>query len=425
MSIPITIPRLGWNMEEGVFGGWLKQDGDTIQPGDRLFVLESEKAAEEIECLDAGTLSIPTGGPKTGDKLAVGAVIGYILSKNSAPPPAPVHVSRAPEPVASPSVRRLAREQGIDLQKVKGSGPGGRITSEDLNGSGGGTPLPAVASTSDGSGVRSPRISPRARRLADRLGLDWKSLKGSGSTGRIRECDVEAAASTSPSTGRLIPIITIRRTIATRMVESLRNTAPVTLTTTVDATNLVNLREQFKASGDAVPSYTDFLVRLCASALGKHPMLTARWTDEGLRLPEAIHIGVAVDTEAGLLVPVIRNVGQLGLRDLARVSRDLIDRTRQGKLAASDMQGGCFTISSLGSFGIDAFTPIINYPETAILGVGRIAKRPWVVGDAVVPRDVLTLSLTFDHRVVDGAPAARFLQTLSRAIENPAPWLTT
>jgi pyruvate dehydrogenase E2 component (dihydrolipoamide acetyltransferase) len=206
------------------------------------------------------------------------------------------------------------------------------------------------------------------------------------------------------------------------MFESRQTTAPVTLTTTVDATNLVNLRAQFKAAG-VVPSYTDLFVKLAAVALAKHPLLTGQWADDGIRLPPAIHIGIAVDTEAGLLVPVVRDPATLDIRELATATHGLVERARAGRLSSADMQGGCFTVTNLGAFGIDAFTPIINPPECAVFGVGRITRRPAVIGDAVVPRDQVTLSLTFDHRVVDGAPAARFLQTLGQAVENPGPWI--
>jgi pyruvate dehydrogenase E2 component (dihydrolipoamide acetyltransferase) len=234
---------------------------------------------------------------------------------------------------------------------------------------------------------------------------------------------VRAAGERPGEFGTLLPVTQIRRTIAARMLESRRTAAPVTLTTTVDATNLVNLRAQFRAAGGIVPSYTDFLVRLVSLSLGKHPMLTGQWTDAGIRLPAAIHIGIAVDTDVGLLVPVLRDVPSLGIRELAAAAGELIERARAGGLSGADMQGGCFTVSNLGAFGIDAFTPIINPPECAVLGVGRIAKRPAVVGDAVVPRDQVTLNLTFDHRIVDGAPAARFLQALGQAVENPGPWI--
>jgi pyruvate dehydrogenase E2 component (dihydrolipoamide acetyltransferase) len=202
------------------------------------------------------------------------------------------------------------------------------------------------------------------------------------------------------------------------MVESQRATAPVTLTTTVDATEIVSVRNRLKQAGGSTPSYTDLIVKLCAAALQTHPLLAGQWTDHGILLPKTIDIGLAVDTDDGLCVAVVRDVPTLDVRDLAKKSRDLVERARIGKLSISEMQGGCFTVSNLGGYGIDAFTPIINYPECAVLGVGRIARRPAVVGDAVVPRDQLTLSLTFDHRIVDGGPAARFLQTLSQLIEN-------
>jgi pyruvate dehydrogenase E2 component (dihydrolipoamide acetyltransferase) len=210
------------------------------------------------------------------------------------------------------------------------------------------------------------------------------------------------------------------------MLASHRSTAPVTLTTTADATNLVNLRNQFKAAvpGAAdVPSYTDFLVKLTASALVKHPLLNSRWEGEQIVTPPGIHIGVAVDTDAGLLVPVVRDVPALGLRQLSARSRDLAARARAGTLTADELRGGTFTLTNLGAFGIDTFTPLINYPQCAILGAGRIERRPIVVAEQVVVRDQLALSLTFDHRIVDGAPAARFLQTLRTILENPGPWL--
>jgi pyruvate dehydrogenase E2 component (dihydrolipoamide acetyltransferase) len=194
---------------------------------------------------------------------------------------------------------------------------------------------------------------------------------------------------------------------------------------TGDATNLVNLRQQFQAvnSSDAVPGYTDFLVKLTSCALGSHPLLNARWDGEQIVLVEERNIGIAVHTEDGLLVPVLRQVETLTLRQVAVQLRDLIDRGRRRQLSAEEMQGGTFTVTNLGAFGIDAFTPVINYPQCAILGVGRIQSRPVAIDRQVAVREQVTLSLTFDHRLVDGVPAAQFLQTLSRMIENPGPWL--
>jgi pyruvate dehydrogenase E2 component (dihydrolipoamide acetyltransferase) len=263
--------------------------------------------------------------------------------------------------------------------------------------------------------------------VAKEFGVDWKSLTGSGKSGRIRECDVRSAATVSPSTssgGKKVQISSRRRTIAARMSASSQQTAPVTLTTRADATNLVNLRSQFKtAGGDVVPSYTDILVKLTAAALEQHPHMAARWEETYLAMPDGIHIGIAVEAEEGLIVPVLRDVPSLSLLQLAAHSRDLIESARNNKLKADDLQGGVFTITNLGAFGIDAFTPIINLPETAILGVGCIRREPAVVDNQIVPRDQVTLSLTFDHRIVDGAPAARFLQAIRLAVENPSAWL--
>jgi pyruvate dehydrogenase E2 component (dihydrolipoamide acetyltransferase) len=208
------------------------------------------------------------------------------------------------------------------------------------------------------------------------------------------------------------------------MVASHTTTAPVTLTTSVDATHLVQLRYQFKAAKvEAIPSYSDFLLKLIALALKKHPALNSSWTDDGIVLHPKIHIGFAVDTDAGLLVPVVRDVDSQTVREIAGLCRDQAERARSQRLSASEMQGGTFTVTNLGAFGVDAFTPIINLPQCAILGIGRIERRPAVIEDEVVARDQMTLSLTFDHRIVDGAPAARFLQTLNKMIENPGPWL--
>jgi pyruvate dehydrogenase E2 component (dihydrolipoamide acetyltransferase) len=254
------------------------------------------------------------------------------------------------------------------------------------------------------------------------LGVDWTQLQGSGRAGRIREQDVRAAATDAGE--RAVPISAVRRTIAERLLHSLEQTAPVTLTTTVDAANLVNLRKQFQAAGGAEPpSYTDFLVKLTALALRERPALNSRWEGDRIIESRAVHIGMAVDTEAGLLVPVVRDAVELTLRQTASRTRELIARARRRELRAEEMQGGTFTISNLGPFGVDAFTPIIQYPQCAILGVGRIRPEPVVREERVVPGERLTLSLTFDHRLVDGAPAAQFLQALGRLIENPAPSL--
>jgi len=211
------------------------------------------------------------------------------------------------------------------------------------------------------------------------------------------------------------------------MIEGSQSTAPVTLTTSADATNLVSLRRQFKAAiqmaDDIVPGYIDIAARLVARALQEHPALNRQWIDGEIVSPGGIHIAIAIDTPVGLVAPVLRDVPSLGVREIAARTNDLKRRAHASQLKPEDLYGGTFTITNLGAFGIDAFTPIINVPQCAILGLGRIERRPAVVGDQIVPRDTMTLSLTFDHRIVDGAPAARFLATVSHAIENPGPWL--
>jgi pyruvate dehydrogenase E2 component (dihydrolipoamide acetyltransferase) len=384
MAVEITVPRLGWSMEEGVFLGWLKQAGDPVKAGEPLFTLEGDKAVQEVEATGNGVLRIAPGCPQKGDTVAVGTVLGHLAEAGEA-----VAVERpaavVPQVVAAAPVRKA------DTAARARTGPA---------------------------------ISPRARRVAKELGLDWHVLRGSGRNGRIRERDVRAASKAKPTTEHSIPVTPTRRAIAERMLASLRATAPVTLTTTAGAGNLVNLRQQFKATGaEIIPSYTDFLVKLTACALRGHPLLNARWEGEHISLSENIHVGIAVDTDAGLLVPVVRNVPGLGLRQVAARSRELAERARSRKLTAEELQGGTFTVSNLGAFGIDAFTPIINHPECAILGVGRIWRVAAADGDRIVPRDEVTLSLTFDHRVVDGAPAARFLDALRKCVENPGPWL--
>jgi pyruvate dehydrogenase E2 component (dihydrolipoamide acetyltransferase) len=385
-------------MEEGTFGGWLKHDGDTIQRGDNLFVLESDKAAQEIESFDAGILRIPPDGPKPGDQVKVGQVLAHLVAANEPMPPSDSEQPPA-EAAASETVAPVPAE---------------RISEPDLR-----------RQSHTARARHQPANSPRARRVAVELGIDWRGLKGSGRDGRIRERDVRAAA--DDGNGQLIPHSHVRRTIAERMVVGVNQAAPVTLTTKVPAANLVSLRDQFKTAAatpdDLVPSYTDLIVKLAAVALRQHPLLQAQWRDEGLFVPNRIDIAFSVDTEAGLLVPVVRAADLLTLREVVAQTHELIDLARSRQLTAEQMRNATFTVTNLGGFGVDAFTPIINLPQCAVLGVGRIVREPAVVSDQIVPRDMVTLSLTFDHRVVDGAPAARFLQTLRGCLENPVPWL--
>lgn len=464
MASEITVPRLGWSMEEAAFTEWLKRDGDYVSAGDMLFVIEGDKAAQEIESFDAGVLRLGPDAPQPGDTVKVGQVIGYLLAEGE---PAPWESrsgdggdaanhggangdenarpsAGSPSPVAGPDARRLARQLGVDLARVSGSGRGGRIAPEDVRAASrdGSSPTRRESPGIHGSsGNRAAVASPRARRLASELGIDWQTLNGSGRGGRIRERDVRAAEKSAihrplpqqpprphDAAATVTSLSPTRRTIAERMVASLRSSAPVTLTTRATAGNLLGLRAQFKAAAQspatAVPTVTDIVMKLTAAALDQHPALNSRWEGESVVSPGTIDIGIAVDVEYGLVVPVMRDVARLGLRELADKSRDLAERARARRLSAEELAGGTFTVTNLGALGIDAFSPIINPPQTAILGIGAVRRVPIVLpDDRIVPGDTMTLSLTFDHRAVDGAPAARFLQTLVAMIENPAAWL--
>lgn len=395
MAQEITVPRLGWTMEEGTFGGWLKPDGAEVKEGEPLFTVESDKAEEGIEALASGILRISPGGPEAGDVVAVGKLLGHLVKAGEAAP-----VPAAGSPTPAPSTKHVAKAQPSGSQ------------------------LLVHAPGTESVHRRRAAVSPRARRVARELNVDYSKVRGSGRTGRIVERDIRAAASTARATQ---PSAHVRKLIAERMLTSAQTTASVTLITKADATELKKLREQLKTVNPtlnkSVPSVTDLFLKLTAAALAQHPSLNSRWDNGQVVIERQIHIGVAVDTPAGLLVPVLRDVQQLTLDQIAAASRSLLERAHGRQLRPDEFQGGTFTITNLGMHGIDAFTPIINLPQCAVLGLGRIVREPAVFQDQIVPRDMLTLSLTFDHRVVDGAPAARFLNALSRAVEQPFPWL--
>jgi pyruvate dehydrogenase E2 component (dihydrolipoamide acetyltransferase) len=410
MAVEIKVPRLGWSREEGTFVEWLKHDGEFVEAGQPLFAIEGDKAIQDVEAVGSGILRISPHAPDNGEPVCVGATLAFLVGADEASPLFAVEPKKPESEPDSPTVGPLelrSTPRGVDGQAVT---------------------------------ARSrPRISPRALRVAEELSIDWRLLTGSGRSGRIRERDVRGAAQATQATGsparsRAVVESTdnaarlaLRRTIATRMTAGAHQTAPVTLTTTADATNLVNLRMQFKAAanpdGVVAPGYLAFIVKLTAHALGEHPDLNQQWIDGRIESPDGIHVAVAVDTPLGLLAPVVRDVPALGVRDIAVRLADLTTRAEGGTLTPSELTGGTFTISNLGAYGIEAFTPIINVPQCAILGLGRIEKRPAVVGEQILPRDQMVLSLTFDHRIVDGAPAAKFLAKLREKIENPGPWL--
>ena len=399
MPVDITVPRLGWSMDEFTFVEWLKASGEPVETGDMVFVLESEKAVHEIESFDCGTVHLPPDVPQPGDTVEVGQLIGYLLADGDSPPPSVQSATAFSEKTESVTVISKANSR------------------------------PRVA---PGQETRSPQAaSPRARRRARELGIDWNHISGSGRNGRVREGDVIATASRSlpksppesapdvPGTHQ--PGSNIRRTIAERTLAAARHTVPVTLTTKVDAEKLVNFREtlRLQAEGSVVPSYTDIVIKLVAAALVECRELNACWHDKGVYTYDHINIGLAVDTSAGLVVPVLNDVSSLSLNQIAEQSLRLVKQSRAGTLSRSQLRGGTFTVSSLGMFDIDFFTPVLNLPQAAILGVGRVVREPVVRGDEIVPGNSMGLSLTFDHRVIDGAPAARWLQKLTLLFQHP------
>lgn len=426
MATKVIMPKLGMAMTDGAVVKWIKSDGERVEKGERIAVVMSKKITYEVEAPASGILRHAAA---VKEVKAVGAAIAYIAEPGEAipelevvPPAPPPEVAAPPPPeekpfvLASPAARRLARERGVDLTQVKGTGPEGRVTEADV--------LRFVEERE-----KAPPIlaSPMARKLAKEHGVDLAEVTGTGPGGRITEKDVLAfvEAREAPPPLRTIPFIGMRQVIAERMTESLHTMAQVTITTEADATELVRLREQIKAefepstgSGHSL-TYTDLVVKAAAKALRDHPLLNATLVGEEIQLLEEIHIGVAVALEEGLIVPVVRDADKKTLQEIAQETRRLAQAAREGTLTVDEVTGGTFTVTNLGMYGVDISTPIINPPEAAILGVGRIVEKPAIHEGQIVKRSLMQLSLTFDHRIVDGAPAAEFLWTIKGLLESP------
>lgn len=436
MAVEVTLPRQGWSMEEAAFVEWLKQDGDRVKPGDPLFAVETDKTVQEIESLDDGILRIPPTGPRKGDMVHVGEVVGYLMQPGEDAPPGEFQETQTRHAATKPEVPRFlttTAPEPVAACAERGAAPARQKASPKHEEKPAAERSRLLATVS---------VSPRAAKRALQEGVDLLAVTGSGAGGRIRERDVAAALSSGTrqftaqtparlpysypgenAPGREIHLSGLRRTIAQRMVASKTMTAPVTLTSKVNATALVGLRERFKVFAmpdEPVPTYNDLMLLISGAVLKDHPLLNAQWAEDRIIVQEAINIGIAVDTADGLLVPVVHDVPSLSLRQMAARTSDLIARARRRELTAEEMSGGTFTLSNLGGMGIDAFTPIINHPECAVLGLGRIVREPTIEGGQLVLRAYLWLSLTFDHRIVDGAPAARFLESVRHAVENPA-----
>jgi len=400
MITEVRMPKLGMAMKKGAVTKWLKAEGDDVREGADLFELATEKITAVVPAPASGLLGRIVADP--GTELPVGALLALIGEQGDAFPhkeelaatpavsPAPAQApaaapaagdaappARGEGAPASPAAKRRARELGVDVALVPPSAPGKRVMVEDVE---------AFAA-------------------------------GGGEQAAAAEAEPAAA-------GQVVAFAGIRKVVAERLTESLQTMAQVTIAREVEAGGLVARRATLAAGFEAATgirlSYTDLLVEAVARLLGDHPLLNATLTEQGIVCPPAVHMGVAVALDDGLIVPVIRDAGSRPLAEIARDRVDLAAKAQAGTLTLDELEGGTFTISNLGSFGADAFTPIVNPPQCAILGVGRILDKPVAVAGQVEIRPMLWLSLTFDHRIVDGAPAARFLQQLGDRLGAPA-----
>ena len=458
MALDVPMPKLGLTMEEATILEWLVADGAHVDGDQPIMLIETDKTETEVGAPGAGRLH-HIGVP--GQTFACGELVGQILAEGELPPAAAARVAAAaptitaaapvpragdvappPPPsgrlLASPNARRVAAEQGVTLHHARGTGPGGRIVSEDVLSVPAGTAVSHVAPAATVATIA-------ARNLADLLGVDLAQVPADPVERRITRNGVAlfvrsllsggAPNSSVPVTRTVsdsggspllqeptdtIRLTGMRGTIARRMHASLQEMAQLTLTMDADMTAVLADRTERKDAGQPVPSLTDYVVAATARALAVHPRMNAQVTGSGIALLPQVHLGLAVAVDNGLLVPVIRNTAQRDLADLAAETSRLAGAARNGTVSPADLEGGTFSVSALGAYGVDAFTPVINPPNAGILGVGRLRDDVIVVDAAVTTVKRLTLSLTWDHRVLDGVPAAEFCRTIVELLADPA-----
>jgi len=458
----IIMPKLGLTMTHGTITEWLKAPGDAVKAEEALCAYETEKVTLELSAPEDGVLAdilapagttVPAGaavfefvtgdegrrtkdgGQGTGIRSQAAGNRDQVVAGDPQLPASSFQLSASGPLNATPKARTLARELGVDLTGIAGSGPDGRVQAQDVE---------AAHAAAQPASIKA---TPLARRIAATEGVDLRSIAGTGPEGTITREDVEQAvrrqasgdrgqesgaapvsqAVQLPATSFQLPASSfrphsaLRRTIAERMSQSAFNAPHVTLMTEAEATNLVSARAQLNAEVPAADkiSYNTLLAALTARALCEHPNVNARWEADGIRLLAEINVALAVDTERGLMTPVLREVDKLSLSAVQRGYAALLDRALAGRSLPDDFADGTFTITNLGGLDVDGFTPIINPPQAAILGVGRIVEKPVARDGAVVIRPMMTLSLSFDHRIVDGAPAAKFLQRVKQLVERP------
>ncbi|MBM3756041.1 MAG: 2-oxo acid dehydrogenase subunit E2 [Acidobacteria bacterium] len=386
MAIEITVPRLGWSTEDGIFTGWLKQPGEKVVSGEPLFALESEKVTMEVESLDSGILHALPDGPQPGGIVVVGQLLGYLLAEGE-------DFGRV-QPIQAPA------------------GAPARVAS----------PVPLAPSPVEARkpGARRP-VSPRARARAKSLGLDIDSVPAAPDSNRVVEADVlrfaESRTSSTPAAASRV-----RKVIAARLEESFR-TPHFYVHAEVDAAGLAELRDELLPvllERDGVRlTYNDLLVKAAALALRALPQVNCYWRQGEVVSLDTANIGLAVQAGESLVVPVIRGPDRLTIAEIARERQRLVDKSGSSTLQRADVEDASLTISNLGAFGVDRFQAILNPPQSMIIAAGRIAQRPSVIGGAVVARLTLPLSVSVDHRVIDGVAAAQFLRALAGRLESP------
>ena len=425
MAIVINMPRLSDTMTEGVVAKWHKQIGDSVNEGDLLAEIETDKATMEFEAFpgqEGKLLYIGTGEGETAPVDTVLAILGEdgedieALKGGAAAPAQETEAPATPAPAAPVEEAPAPQPPTPTAIPVAAAAP--------------------VAVETDGS----IKASPLARKLAAEKGVDLTMVKGSGDHGRIVKRDIDSfnpAIHTSPQPGLTsapavptgvesyidTPVSQMRKVIASRLSES-KNTAPhFYVTMDIDMDNAIAARKAMNASGEVKISFNDLVVKACALALKKHPVINSSWMGDFIRTNHHVHIGVAVAIEDGLLVPVLRHADQMPLAAISANVKDLAGRAKDKKLQPSDWEGNTFTISNLGMFGVEQFTAIVNPPDAGILAVGGIKQVPVVKDGQVVPGNVMKVTLSLDHRAADGAGGAAFLQSVKGFLENPVTML--
>ena len=409
MATDVIMPALGVAQEKGTLLNWLKAEGQPVTKGEPLMEVETDKATVEIEAPASGILANVIASP--GDEVPVGNRIAVILAPGETATP-----TAAQDPHPFPKGEGTNQSRLLPQRKETGEGRPGTSTP---------TPPaePAASTASDGGRLLA---SPAAKRIAREKGIDLGTLHGSGPEGSILAEDVLRAAPDETSSHvelseakEVVPLSPMRRIVGQRMTQSKQTAPHFYVSMDIDMTAVSRLRAEWKDRGEnSVPSINDFILHTCARALKDFPSLNSTYTEQGIMMHADINIGTAVALEEGLVVPVIRNADRLSLVELVRQSRELIDKAQKKKLFPLDYEGGTFTVSNLGMFGADSFIAIINPPQCAILAVGRVAPRVVAEGDAIAIRSLMTATLSADHRVVDGAVAARFLQEFRRLLER-------